>query len=180
MPTHLVGISGSLRKDSNNSKLIEIASTCTPKATRFTIVDCLGELPHFNPDIDIENFDTLKQWVALVRESDGLVISTPEYARGYPGTLKNALDWLVQTDAHIDKPFMMLNASDRSKVARESLIVVLETMSGIYVEDASITIPILGKSLSVDQLSGENDVIGNVKNALIRFVDKIGVEEGGT
>ncbi len=179
MPMHLLGISGSLRKDSNNSKLIEIASICTPKDTRFTIVDCLGELPHFNPDIDIESFDTLKQWTALVRESDGLVISTPEYARGYPGTLKNALDWLVQTDAHIDKPFMMLNASDRSIVARESLIVVLRTMSGIYIENASITIPLLGKSLSLDQISGENKLMDSVKNALVRFVENIGVEQRG-
>jgi chromate reductase len=174
----LVGISGSLRRDSSNSKLIEIASMYTPKGTHFTIVDYLGELPHFNPDLDIEKFDILKQWIDLIRKSDGLVVSSPEYARGYPGTLKNAFDWLVQTDAHIDKPFMMLNASDRSKVARESLIVVLETMSGIYIENASITIPLLGKSLSLDQLSKENDVIDNVKNALSRFVEKISVEKG--
>jgi chromate reductase len=179
MPTHLVGISGSLRKDSSNSKLIKIASMYSPKDTQFTIVDYLGELPHFNPDLDIDKFDILKQWIDLIRESDGLVVSSPEYARGYPGTLKNAFDWLVQTDAHIDKPFMMLNASDRSEVARESLVVVLKTMSGIYIENASITIPILGKTVSLDQLSREGDVIDNVTNALSRFVDKIGMVRGG-
>ncbi|MGH8264427.1 MAG: NADPH-dependent FMN reductase, partial [Steroidobacteraceae bacterium] len=61
-------------------------------------------------------------------------MSTPEYARGYPGALKNALDWLVNTDAFVNKPFMLLNASSRSTVAQETLVTVLQTMSGIHVQ----------------------------------------------
>jgi len=56
------------------------------------------------------------------------------------------------------------------------LIAVLRTISGIYIENASITIPILGQSLSLDQISGENKLMDSVKNALVRFVKNIGVE----
>ena len=174
---HIVGISGSLRRDSNNAKLIEIAKRHTPVGSRFTVADQLDKLPHFNPDLDITGFDVLVRWIDLIRECDGLVISSPEYARGYPGTLKNALDWLVQTDAHIDKPFMMLNASARSTVARDSLIVVLQTMSGIYDEQASMTVPILGKSLSMEQLLAEEETIASIHGALSRFIDEIRVQQ---
>ena len=36
-----------------------------------------------------------------MRDSDGIIVSTPEYARGDPGAFKNALDWLVPTDAFV-------------------------------------------------------------------------------
>jgi len=166
---HIVGISGSLRADSNNSKLIDLAQRCSPAGMQFVIADQIDKLPHFNPDLNINDFDTLAQWVEMIRKSDGLVISSPEYARGYPGALKNALDWLVQTDAHVDKPFMMLNASNRSTVARDSLIVVLKTMSGIHIEQASITIPILGKSLNLDQLMDMNDIVDDIRGSLVKF-----------
>lgn len=173
MPILIVGISGSLREESNNSKLIELASELAPEGVDFVIADSLGRLPHFNPDLDINDNADLAEWVDLIRRADGLIISSPEYARGYPGTLKNALDWLVQTDAHIDKPFMLLNASDRSTVSRESLTVVLETMSGVHINAASITIPMLGKSLTLDQLMGMEKVVKNVLNSLDQFVREI-------
>lgn len=169
----LVGISGSLRQDSNNSKLIEVARASAPGGVRFDVADQPGQLPHFNPDLPIDDPGVLAEWIDLVRKADGLVISSPEYARGYPGTLKNALDWLVQTDAHIDKPFMMLNASNRSTVARDSLIVVLQTMSGIHCEQASVTIPILGKELDLDKLMASEDTTDKIRDALSVFVSHI-------
>jgi chromate reductase len=174
----IVGISGSLREESNNSKLIKVAKRYAPEGANFVIADYLDKLPHFNPDLDINNFDSLVGWVDLIRRSDGLVISSPEYARGYPGALKNAFDWLVQTDAHIDKPFMMLNASARSTVARDSLIVVLKTMSGIYKEHTSITIPILGKSLSLNQLLETDDTVEKIRSSVTSFVSEIRREQG--
>jgi NAD(P)H-dependent FMN reductase len=169
----LVGISGSLRKESNNSKLIAIAKRCVPDGAQFQIADQLDKLPHFNPDLDINQFDALVQWAELIRRCDGLVISSPEYARGYPGTLKNAFAWLVQTDAHVDKPFILLNASNRSTVARDSLIVVLQTMSGIYKERSSVTIPLLGKSRPLSQLLEDTDIVEQIGKALTRFVREL-------
>lgn len=169
----ILGISGSLRSASTNSLLISVARDCAPPGVEFAVAGGLDQLPHFNPDLEIEAIERVRRWVELVKRADGLVISTPEYARGYPGSLKNALDWLVQTDAHIDKPFMLLNASSRSSVAQKTLTTVLETMSGIHVEAATTTIPLLGKSTSREELLTNEVYVEQIRDALSAFVLEI-------
>lgn len=169
----LLAISGSLRSESSNTRLLVAARHCLPEDVEYTIADCIGALPHFNPDVSPASSEVLLAWIQQVRESDGLVISTPEYARGYPGSLKNALDWLVQTDAHIDKPFMMLSASARSTVGRDTLMTVLQTMSGIHVSEASTTVSLLGKSLTVEQILADQDIAGQLRTSLHAFVKGI-------
>jgi catechol 2,3-dioxygenase-like lactoylglutathione lyase family enzyme len=83
----------------------------------------------------------------LVQASDGVFISTPEYAHGIPGVLKNALDWLVGTSDLVDKPVALLNASSRSTYAQASLVETLKVMSARLVPDACVTIPLLGKNV---------------------------------
>jgi NAD(P)H-dependent FMN reductase len=61
---------------------------------------------------------------------DALVIATPEYAHGMPGTLKNALDWLVSATEPIDKPVLLISASPSGAAhAHAQLLEVLRTMS---------------------------------------------------
>ena len=148
----LLGISGSVRAASSNSRLLSAASGCVPDDVVFEIADCLEQLPHFNPDLNPNDIPVVAAWVAQIKAADGLIISTPEYAGGYPGVLKDALDWLVQTDAHIEKPFMMLHASKRSFTARDTLAKVMETMSGIQIHDANLTIHLVGNSDRVEVL----------------------------
>ena len=85
-----------------------------------------------------------------MRQADGIVVSTPEYARGYPGALKNALDWLVNTDAFVHKPFMLLNASKRGVVAQQTLTVVLQTMSGLHIAEADADVALLGTQANAE------------------------------
>ena len=169
----LLGISGSLRQGSNNTRLLSVAASLMPATVVFEIADCLDRLPHFNPDLATDDLPVVRDWVDQVRVSDGLIISTPEYARGYPGTLKNSLDWLVQTDAHIDKPFMMLNGSARSTVGQKTLITVLETMSGIHIESASVTIPLLGKNMDEQQILGNAEWSDQIRQSLDTFAHEI-------
>jgi chromate reductase, NAD(P)H dehydrogenase (quinone) len=169
----ILGISGSLRRESTNTHLISAASDCAPSGSRFIIASQLAELPHFNPDIDPEDIESVDQWVGQVRIADGIVVSTPEYARGYPGTLKNALDWLVQTDAHIEKPFMLLNASKRSVVAQRTLTTVMETMSGIHIHEATTTIPLLGKTISRTDILADKGYRRQIEDSLTHFANEI-------
>ena len=143
-----LAISGSLRKHSSNSNLLKAAQQCAPPGVQIDIYDGLADLPHFNPDLDPTVHESVQCLIEKMRSADGLIVSTPEYAHGIPGSLKNALDWLVNTDAFIEKPFVLLNISARSAFAQQSLIEVLKTMSGIEVEGASATIPLLGKSVA--------------------------------
>lgn len=145
---YCLAISGSLRKDSSNLNLLKAAEQCAPPDVEFEIYDGVGDLPHFNPDLDPKVFEPVQRLIEKMRNADGLIVSTPEYAHGIPGSLKNALDWLVNTDAFMEKPFILLNASNRSGFAQQALIEVLKTMSGYHVVDASTTVPLLGKNLS--------------------------------
>src|SRR3954467_11449981 len=90
-PVQLVAISGSLKQSSANSALVRALAEQAPE--RVEIWDELGDLPHFTPDDD--GGAPVASLRAAVTRADGVVIATPEYAGGMPGTLKNALDWLV-------------------------------------------------------------------------------------
>ena len=173
-PLRLLGISGSLRDASTNARLLLAAMHFVPPGADMHLTSCVGKLPLFNPDADPAGIEVVDQWVREMRAADGIVISTPEYARGYPGALKNALDWLVSTDAFIDKPFMLLKASSRSNVAHDTLTVVLETMSGRHIEGASATVPLLGTTLTVAEIVANEEFAERLRQSLLTFVAAIG------
>ena len=91
----------------------------------------LDKLPHFNPDLDNENPPAaVLVFRKELAESDGLVISSPEYAHGVPGTLKNALDWIVSSGELIDKPVLLIHASTEGGLRIQAqLAEILRTMS---------------------------------------------------
>lgn len=89
----LVGISGSIRKESYNGKLLHAAAKCLPEGVSLSFIDC-GDLPLYNGDLDKETKpEPVQRLLNCLRESDGLLIATPEYNYSIPGVLKNAIDW---------------------------------------------------------------------------------------
>lgn len=175
----LLGVSGSLRAESSNTCLLRAACEFLPRATTMSVSLNPGKLPLFSPDTPIDTDSALIAWIEEIRTADGLVVSTPEYARGYPGALKNALDWLVGTDAFVDKPFMLLNASSRSTVAQKTLTTVLETMSGIHIVEASTTVALLGTGLTVEQIVAREDYSTQLRSALSLFAAAIADRDSG-
>ena len=133
--TRLFAICGSLREKSTNKMLLE-------RLKRFAEVDLydrLGELPHFNPDVE----ETAPPPLALdlrarVGAADALVISSPEYAHGVPGSMKNALDWLVGGPEMVGKTVALINGSPRSTHAQIQLKETIRTMSANIVADIAI------------------------------------------
>ena len=89
----LLGIAGSLREGSYNRGLLRAARGLAPDGVELEEHD-LGGLPFYDGDVeaagDPESVTELKD---AIRRADGLVIATPEYNRGIPGVLKNAIDW---------------------------------------------------------------------------------------
>ncbi len=93
---NVLAISGSLRAASSNGALLTAATSHAPVGVEIEIYRNMGALPHFNPDDDGENAPAIVADLrARVGAADGLLICTPEYAHGLPGSLKNLLDWLV-------------------------------------------------------------------------------------
>jgi len=92
--TKILGISGSLRRDSYNSRLLEAAASLLPEGVEFEVYRGLRSIPPYDQDDDVEQAPAP---VAALREAlataDGVLIATPEYNSSIPGVLKNALDW---------------------------------------------------------------------------------------
>ncbi len=132
----------------------------------------LGDLPHFNADLESTKPPSVTDLRAQ-EWSDGLVISTPEYAHGVPSVLKNALDWLVSSEEFVRKPIALFNASPRAIHAQAALTEIVTTMAGRIVPEASITVSLLGKNLDVAGIVADPAISGELQAAIILFADAI-------
>jgi chromate reductase len=154
----LVAISGSLRSGSSNAALLRAVSRVAPPGVEVVFYEGLNDVPHFNPDLDAEGM-TPPAAVATLRQlliaADAVVISSPEYAHGVPGVLKNMLDWLVSTGELVGKPVALLNASPAGGAyAQASLVETLRTMNWKIVGDASLLEPFARRKI-VGELTDE-------------------------
>lgn len=91
---NFIGISGSLREGSYNTKLLHAAAKCLPEGVTLSVIS-YGDVPLYNNDLDKENKpESVARLLRTIRESDGLLIATPEYNYSIPGVLKNSIDWV--------------------------------------------------------------------------------------
>ncbi|GAA4994831.1 NAD(P)H-dependent FMN reductase [Yinghuangia aomiensis] len=114
-PLRVVGIAGSLRRDSWNRKLLRAAAALAPSGIEVHISEELPHIPLFNEDlVGGREPESVLRMRAEVAASDALLIATPEYNGGVPGVLKNALDWLslpLGGSALHGKPVGLMGAS---------------------------------------------------------------------
>jgi chromate reductase, NAD(P)H dehydrogenase (quinone) len=162
----ILALSGSLRKGSTNTTLLEAAAMLAADSMDIRLFDGLAELPHFNPDLENETIPAVDAWRSALRASVGLIISTPEYAHGVPGVLKNGLDWIVASGETVDLPIALFNASTRSRYAVESLEEILRTMAGRIIPEACIALPLLGKNPTVNEIVTDPNCITAIRSAL--------------
>jgi chromate reductase, NAD(P)H dehydrogenase (quinone) len=175
-PLRLLAISGSLRSASSNTTVLHALQAIAPANVTLTLYDGLGDLPYFNPDLDGET-DTpppsVGQLRAQIGQADGLLISSPEYAHGVPGVLKNALDWLVSSLEFPGKPVALINISPRSTFVQASLSEILITMSASLVTDATFTIGLARKGLDMAGMLADPQIAQDLRAALDAFVQAI-------
>lgn len=115
MTVRVLGIVGSVRRDSHNRKLLLAAAETLPPGAELVVWDRLAELPHFNEDLDVQPAHAVVQELRdAVAAADAVLIATPEYNAGMPGVLKNALDWISrpwETHPLRGKPVAVVGAS---------------------------------------------------------------------
>lgn len=170
----ILGVSGSLRAVSSNTQTLLAAQLLAPQGMDVVLYSDLGALPHFNPDLDVDPLPALVQALRLeIGRCDGLLICSPEYAHGIAGSLKNALDWLVSSLEFPQLPIAMINTSARASHAQGQLLEIVTTMSARVIDDASITLPLLGRQLDAkgiakDEVLGEQlgQALKNFKQAI--------------
>jgi NAD(P)H-dependent FMN reductase len=158
-PVRILAISGSLRRASSNSALVAAAAIVAPETVEVSVYADLAGIPPFNPDLDVEDPpEAVARFRLALREAEAVLISSPEYAHGVPGVLKNALDWLVGSGELIDKPVALINASGRATHAWASLMETLTVMSAQVIADASVTLPLDGRNLDADGIARDVDL----------------------
>ncbi|MFC5404699.1 NADPH-dependent FMN reductase [Cohnella soli] len=141
----VLAISGSLRQKSSNSALVNAIIALAPENMKFTIYGELGELPHFNPDLDVEEGPAPVEGLRTqLKDADGVLICTPEYGNGVPGVLKNALDWVVSSGEFMNKPTAVISASPSpmgGDKAHASLLLTLNMIHAEIVDGGTLMIP---------------------------------------
>jgi chromate reductase len=164
----VLAISGSLRGGSSNTILLRAAAGLAPRGLSVTLYEGLADLPHFNPDLDdeAEAPRRVRELRDALRAADGLVICSPEYAHGVPGSLKNALDWVVGSGELSGKPVALINASPRATHAQESLREIIATMDARIVPGTSVTVPIQGRKLDVSGIVADPALSSALSSAL--------------
>ena len=165
----LLALTGSLRARSINTELLRAVSLLLPPGAQLTMFEGLGELPHFNPDLDVEGAIPPTA-VASLREAvgaaDALLVSSPEYAHGVAGSFKNLLDWLVSGPEMLGKPVCILSASESATFAPAALVETLRTMSAVVVNDRAITVPVDGRRLDAAAIAAEPDLAAVITQML--------------
>ena len=142
----VLGISGSLRRDSHNTELLRAAATLLPSGTEFEIYDGLQEIPPFDEDHEGEAPLAVHRLREEIGAADAVLFATPEYNHSIPGHLKNALDWVSRpyaTNTLRNKPVAVMGASTGmfgAVWAQAELRKVLRTM-GASVLEAGLSVP---------------------------------------
>jgi chromate reductase len=113
--TRILGISGSLRRDSHNTSLLRAAAEAAGPDVQLVLYEGLKEVPPYDEDDDLHprpaSVAHLNQAIA---NTDAVLFATPEYNASIPGQLKNAIDWVsrpIATNMLRNKPVAVVGAS---------------------------------------------------------------------
>ena len=171
----ILAIPGSLGSQSSNRVLLEALQKLAPGNTEIAIFDGISELPYFNPDLDREGTQapsSVARLRAQIAEATGLIISTPEYAHGIPGVLKNALDWLVSSPAIVGKPVgLVFGSAGDARFAQASLTEILRTMSAQLVAGAALNFPGIRAKIDRDGKVADTQVIAQLRGVIEAVVN---------
>ena len=142
----ILAISGSLRTSSSNTKILKLIERLVPENVEFNIYPGLSCIPHFD---DADNVPAaVTAWRKELREADAVLICTPEYAFGVPGTLKNALDWTVSSGELVNKPLALITASTGGDKAHAAFLQIFTALSAKIPEGGSLLIPFIRSKIN--------------------------------
>lgn len=127
----IVIIIGSASENSGNLKLMQQVLEKTNDAD-FRIYDNLSLLPHFDTALtDDHTPEEVLEIREAIKNSVGVIFSTPEYIFSIPGRLKNLLEWCVSTTVFSEKPTAVITASASGEKGHEELLLILKTLGAV-------------------------------------------------
>lgn len=170
-------LSGSLRKASVNTAMLTMAAYCAPLGLTIGRPRVLGDLPLFNPDLELHEPPSVARLRDDIARADALLIASPEYAHGVSGVMKNALDWMVASGVFVDKPVVLWNASPRASHALAALQETLAVMSSQLIDAASLELLIKSPEAGTAAINPNPEAM---RQALLALRDVLLAERVGT
>lgn len=160
----LLAICGSLKADSSNMILLQAIAALANDRFSVSLLQGLDKIPAFNPDLDharppIE----VAEMRARMNLADAILISTPEYAKGVPGVLKNALDWTVSSMEFSKKPVALITGSVAGQDAHQSLLKTLLVLEAKLTGETELAISGLKSRLTPDGLIGDSETLREIR-----------------
>jgi chromate reductase len=181
----VLGISGSLRRDSYNSGLLRAAADVLPSGAELEVFDGLKAIPPYDADDDV---DEGPESVAALREAlaaaDAVLIATPEYNASVPGVLKNALDWASRphaTNPLRGKPAAVVGASTGmfgAVWAQSDARKILSTI-GARVLDRELPVPEADERFDADGMLTDPEVTEQLAEIVAELVATAEAREAG-
>jgi NAD(P)H-dependent FMN reductase len=126
----ILGICGSLQRQSGNLALLNLAAASTPPGVEVVLFDGLRELPHFDPDTEASGApESVMRWRRALSETDAILIATPEYGFSLP--LKNGIDWVIGSGELEGKVVAITAAVPAPARGRRGLQALRDTLSAV-------------------------------------------------
>lgn len=170
----ILAISGSLRPDSSNTRILKFLGNQVPADVNYHIYEDMGKLPHFIPPAEGERLPPqVNELHRQINEANAVIICTPEYAFGVPGSLKNLLDWAVGSGNLVDKPVALITASSKGDDAHAALLKTLGALSAQVVEGGTLLIPFIRSKFDADGNITNNDTIAALLNVFGNLLGSI-------
>lgn len=170
----ILAICGSTRTNSTNHRFIKAIAELSKDIFDIDLYNGLGRLPQFNPDDDNQNVSKeVFCFRQLLNKADGVIICTPEYAHGVPGSLKNAIDWTVGTNEFWQKPTMLITASTDGKYGHQSLLETLRVIEAKNILDLQLLISFASTKINPDNKITDMTTLNEIKKLLPLFEQTI-------
>ncbi len=141
VPRTILAINGSASKGSSNLRLIEFLASKSGENFTWEIFDDLAQLPHFSPELSLEN--TPASILAMrkrIENADAVLICTPEYIFSIPSGLKNLIEWCVSTVIFDKKPLGIITASASGEKGHEELQLIMRTVGAVFTPETILLV----------------------------------------
>jgi len=170
----VLGISGSLRRDSHNTRLLRVAAQVMPPPHQLEIFAGLKQVPPYDADDDREPApEAAERLRDAIADADAILIATPEYNSSLPGQLKNAIDWASRPfpgNALRNKPVAVIGTSTGMFGAVWAQAEVRKVLgaTGARVIDVELPVPHAEAAFAGDRLAN-----AELQDGLARILDEL-------
>ena len=128
----ILAVCGSLQASSANRTLLETAARLAPAGVELVLFDGLRDLPHFDPELEATGgIEAVEKWRRALAESDAVLVASPEYGHSLPGSLKNAIDWVIGSGELERKTVAITAAVPGSERGRRGLQALRDTLGAV-------------------------------------------------